>query len=252
MTTTYGTEATDANTQTIAAAWASSALGQPEREVRYGFAPTGPIPVDDEPPTAKRVMIAAGLASGIAASALLGVVMFYNDTSQPAIVAPGPSPQHAVIVGPSSAAPALAPKPVVSVEQSAPVRVAPAPQAAPTPQNAPSAAPVATPPVPTSGDTSVVVDIPLPDYPPLPPKPEDPDPEPPKPPVPDDLDFKAPEPPKPDPKPDPPEFLPDLPLAPLPKPDPVIKLPLAPSPKLNPQPEPPSMPNFVLPDGLGT
>jgi hypothetical protein len=55
MTTSYDT---DPNTQTIAAAWASSELGQPESEVRYGFATTGPtesVTTSEEEPTARRV-----------------------------------------------------------------------------------------------------------------------------------------------------------------------------------------------------
>ena len=71
MTTSYDT---DPNTQTIAAAWASRELGQPEREARYGFATTGPtesVTASEEEPTARRVMVAAGLACGVAAGALL-------------------------------------------------------------------------------------------------------------------------------------------------------------------------------------
>jgi hypothetical protein len=200
MTTTYDT---DPNTQTIAAAWASISLGQPDREVRYGFATTGPdaaVTYPDEPPTAKRVMVAAGLACDVAAGALLSVMLFtYTDSAQPTVVAPGPAHQHAVVIGPSTAAPA--PKPVVSEQSTAPTVVIPAPRVAPT------TADIATPPPAAKGDTTVVVDVPIPDYPPLPekpgqqdpepPKPEDPDPEPPKPPVADDPNFKQPEPPKP-------------------------------------------------------
>jgi hypothetical protein len=117
MTTTYDT---DPNIQTIAVAWASSPLGQPEREVRYGFAttsPTEPVIAFKVQPTAERVMIAAGLASGIAAAALVGV-MFFADTNsaQPMVVVPGSAPQHAVVVGPSTAVP----KHVVSEQSTAP------------------------------------------------------------------------------------------------------------------------------------
>jgi hypothetical protein len=195
MTTTYGT---DPNTQTVAAAWAFSPLGQPEREVRYGFAEPGtsdPITADEEPPTAKRVMVAAGLACGIAAGALAGVMLFYSNSSQPTVVAPGPVPQHAVVVGPSTAAPA--PEPVASARSTGPNVVAPAPKRGPG-TTAVATSPVAPPPVAPQGGTTVVVDIP------------------PKPPVPDDLGLKLPDPPKPDPKPIPPEFLPDLPLVPKP------------------------------------
>jgi hypothetical protein len=211
MTTSYDT---DPNTQTIAAAWASSELGQPDSEVRYGFAATDPtesVTTSEEEPTARRVMVAAGLACGVAAGALVGVMLFYaTDSPQPTVVAPGPTPQHAVIVGPSTSAPA--PKPVVSEQSTAPTVALPAPRVAPTTTD------VATPPPAAKGDTTVVVDVPNPDFPPLPEKPEQQDPEPPKPPVLIDPNVKLPEPPKPDPKPVPPTFVPDLPLAPkLPK-----------------------------------
>ena len=164
MTASYDT---DPNTQTIAAAWASSELGQPEREVRYGFATTGPtesVTASEEEPTARRVMVAAGLACGVAAGALLGVMLFtYNDSSEPTVVAPGPAPQHAVVVGPNTAAPT--PKPVVSEQSTAPTAVIPAPRVQPP------MADVATPPPASKGDTTVVVDVPIPDYPPLPEKP---------------------------------------------------------------------------------
>lgn len=176
-------------------------------------------------------MVAAGLACGVAAGALLGVMLFtYTDSSQPTVVAPGPAPQHAVVVGPGTAAPT--PKPVVSEQSTAPTAVIPAPRVQPP------TADVATPPPASKGDTTVVVDVPIPDYPPLPEKPgqqdpEDPDPEPPKPPVLDDPNFKQPELPEPPdllpgkfqapqpqdpqpPKPKLPTFVPDLPLTPKP------------------------------------
>jgi hypothetical protein len=233
MTTTYDT---DPNTQTIAAAWASSLLGQAKPEVGDGFATAGPdaaVTYRDEPPTAKRVMVAAGLACGIAAGALTGVMLFYTtDSAQPTVAVPGPNPQHAVIIGPSTAAPT--PKPVVVEHDTAPNTATPAPR------SAPRTAAVTTPPAPSQGNTTVVIDVPIPTYPPLPekpgqqdpepPKPEDPDPEPP---VLDDPNFKQPEPPKPpdlhpgkfqapqlpdpqSPKPEPPSFVPDLPLTPKP------------------------------------
>jgi hypothetical protein len=215
MTTTYDA---DPNTQTIAAAWASSSLGQPDREV--GYAATGPTELattSEEEPTARRVMVATGLACGIAAGALLGVMFFAdNDSSQPTVVAPGPAPQNAVVISPSTAAPD--PKPVVSEQSTAPTVALPAPRIAPAPRVSPSTTDVATPPPAAKGDTTVVVDIPIPDFPPLPEKPADPEPEPPKPPVLIDPNFKLPDPPKPDPKPVPPTFVPDLPLSPkLPK-----------------------------------
>jgi hypothetical protein len=218
MTTTHEI---DPNTATIAAAWASSELGQPEREVRYGLKPVDPAEFDEQKPPARRAILAAALASGVIGGAVLGVTLFdFGDSSTPTVVTP--SVDHAVVVGPSIPAPA--PTPVLS--QQAPSVVAPAPRRAP--------AAVVTPPAP--GSATVVVDTPAPDYPPLPPKPQDPGPEPenpqpeppnPVPPVPDDLDFKLPDPPKPKP-----DFVPDLPLAPAPKPDP--------------KPQPPSLPDLSL------
>ena len=208
MTTTCDT---DPNTQTIAAAWASSPLGQPEGEVPSGFATAGPterVTARADERSAKRVMVATGLVCGIGAGALLGVMLFTSsDSSQPAVVVPAPAPQHTVVVSSSTAAPTpLAAQPPVAIP------------------------PISTPPVASAGDTTVVVNIPIPDYPPLPPKPEDPDPEPPKPPVLDDPSIKQPEPPKPEPpKPEPPTFVPDLPLsAKLPKPPIVVDPPIGP------------------------
>ena len=63
MTTTCDT---DPNTQTIAAAWASSPLGQPEGEVPSGFAtagPTEPVTARADERSAKRVMVATGLTA---------------------------------------------------------------------------------------------------------------------------------------------------------------------------------------------
>ena len=260
---------TDPNTHTLAAAWASSPLGQPEREVRYGFATVGPteaVASDDPQPVAKRAILAAALASGVIGGAALGVMLF-DYTTQPTVVVPG------------SEAGQTAPEAPSSSRLPGPPRALPT-ETRPAPDNAPGPNPVVSVPgsaaggqqgpadITVQGDTTVVVDVPIPDYPPLPdkpdqqepepPEPQDPDPEPPKPepPVLGDPNFKVPDlppdPPKPEPKPDPPEFLPDLPLAPLPDPDPTIKLPLIPSPKLNPQPEPPSLPNFVPPAGFGS
>lgn len=220
MTTTYDT---DPATATVAAAWASSDLGQPEREVRYGFATGDPAGSDEQVFPAKRAILAAALAAGVIGGAVLGVTLFdFGDSSAPTVVTP--TPDHAVVVGPSTAAPA----PTQVAPPLNPTVVVPAPERGPGP------AAVATPPVPA--DNTAVVDVPIPDYPPLPPKPEDSEPEPenpepeppnPVPPVPDDLDFKLPEPPKPKP-----DFVPDLPLAPAPKPDP--------------KPEPPSLPDLSL------
>ncbi|WP_156752196.1 hypothetical protein [Mycobacterium sp. ACS1612] len=185
--------ATDPNTATIAAAWASSELGQPEREVRYGFPPADPPVFEQRRPQPRRAILVAALAAGVIGGAVLGVTLFdFGASSQPPVVTP--APERAVVVGPSIPAP---------VPQQAPV-VAPAPTRAPAAVGTPSA--------------------PAPDYPPLPPKPDDstpeqehPQPEPPDPvpPVPDDLGFKLQDPPKPKP-----DLTPDLPLTPAPKPDP--------------------------------
>jgi hypothetical protein len=150
MTTTYDTEP---NTQTIAVAWASSPLGQPEREVRYGFAttsPTEPVTAFEVQPTAERVMIAAGLACASAAAALVGVMFFVDtDSAQPTVVVPGSgaglsTPETSGASSSSRLPGAPSPNPVVLVSDSA--------------QQGP--ADVAVP-----GDTTVVIDIPTPDPP---------------------------------------------------------------------------------------
>ena len=165
MTTTYDT---DPNTQTIAVAWASSPLGQPEREIRDGFAttsPTEPVTAFEVQPTVARVMIAAGLACGIAAAALVGVMFFADtDSAQPTVVVPGSgaglsapetsgASSSSRLPGPPRGLPgeplrapegAPSPNPVVLVSDSA--------------QQGP--ADVAVP-----GDTTVVIDIPIPEPP---------------------------------------------------------------------------------------
>lgn len=233
MTTNFDT---DPNTQTVAAAWASSPLGQPEREARFGFAPTGPTDVfaDDEPrQDRKKAILAAALAAGVIAGSGIGVMLFdYTDPGQPIVVVPQseghlPSP------------PVAPPIPVRPTVDNAPAPVAPQQRTAPAPA-APSSgqapADVGTPPASTDSQPTVVVDIPVPDFPPLPEKPqEDPEPEPPQPPDVPDLDFKWPVPPAPEP--DPPTFAPDLPLAPFPQP--------------HPQPDPPGPSIFVPPVKAG-
>lgn len=212
MTTSYDT---DPHAPTIAAAWASSPLGQPDTEVGHGFeatVPSAPIADLDEPATAKRALVAAGVAFAVAAGALTGVMLFYTgDSSQPTLTVPAP----AVQIGPSTVAPA-------PEQSTAPTVVRPAPRVAPRPA-APSPSNIATPPpAAPQPDTTVVVDIPpLPENPtqpdPEPPKPADPDPQPPKPPVLDFPDFKLPK-----PKPEPPNTVPDLTLAPKPPKPPII------------------------------
>lgn len=209
MTTSYDT---DPNASTIAAAWATSPLGEPDTEVGHGFEATvaaAAVADPDEPASAKRVMVAAGIACAVAASALTGVMLFYaGDSAQPAVTVPAPDPRPAVLVGPSTAAPA-------PEQSTAPTIGRPAPRVAPLPAS-PSPSNIATPPpVVPQPDTTVVIDIPpLPENPsqpnPEPPKPADPAPEPPKPPVLDFPDFKLPK-----PKPEPPN-VPDLTLAPKP------------------------------------
>ena len=181
MTTSYDT---DPHAPTIAAAWASSSLGQPDTEVRHGFDPTDADAVVtelDEPPTAKRAMVAAGIACAVAAGALTGVMLFYaGDSGQPAVTVPAPDPRPAVLVGPSTVAPAPAPE-----QRAVTTAARPAPRVTQLPVS-PSTSNIATPPpaVPQP-DTTVVIDIPpLPDNPaqqdPESPKPADPDPEPPR------------------------------------------------------------------------
>jgi hypothetical protein len=227
---------TDPNTQTVAAAWASSPLGQPEREGRFGFAPAGSTEAfaDDEPrPDRKKAIVAAALTAGVIAGSGIGVMLLdYTDSGQPTVVVPrseGRLPSAPVAPATESrTVPDNAPAPVVPHQQTGLAPAVPAP-----------ASDVGAPPAVTDSGPTVVVDIPIPDYPPLPPeKPqEDPEPEPSQPPDVPDLDFKLPVPPEPEPDPDPPTFAPDLSLAPLPQP--------------NPQPDPPGLPNFVPPVKAG-
>ncbi len=155
----------DPNTQTVAAAWASSLLGQPEREVRFGFAPTGPTEAfaDDEPrPDRKKAILAAALAAGVIAGSGIGVMLLdYTDSGQPTVVvprsedrlpsAPVAPPTESRTVGDN----APAPNPVVPQQQTGPAPVVPAP-----------ASDVGTPPAVTDTGPTVVVDVPIPDYPP--------------------------------------------------------------------------------------
>ncbi len=211
MTTSYDT---DPHASTVASAWAASSLGEPDTEVGYGFYPTGAdaaVTDLDEPPTAKRVMVAAGMACAVAVGALAGVLLFHSgDSVQPAVTVPASDPRPAVLVGPGTAAP----KPAASEQGTAPTVTLPAPRVSP-PLVSPSPSNIATPPpVAPQGDAGVVIDIPpLPEDPaqqdPEPPKPADPEPEPP---VSNFPDFKLP----PPPKPKPPVSVPDLTLAPNP------------------------------------
>jgi hypothetical protein len=228
----------DNEPQTTASAWSSSPLGQLDHQVRFGFALTGPtetIADDDPRPGRKKAILAAALAAGVIAGSGIGVMLFdYSDSGQPTVVVPRseghmPSPP----VAPPTPAPpvvdnAPAPNPIVPQQKTGPAPMAPASEQGP--------ADVATPPVAGEPDTTIVVEIPIPDYPPLPEKPqEDPEPEPPQPPDVPDLDFKLPVPPGPEP--DPPTFVPDLTLAPFPQPQP--------------QPDPPGPPIFIPPVKAG-
>jgi len=237
--------ATDQNTNTIAEAWASSPFDEPESDDEYGFtAPAQPVIDADSDATrsvAKHAIVIGSVACGIGVGAALGLIFFNPTLLQPTAVVPevGTSPHDAVVVTPTDQTPS--PKPVEPAQETQLATVATAPAhrpAAAAPGLPPVGTPdVGTPPAPAAPDTTVVIDIPIPDFPPLPEKPEQPDPEPPQPPDVPDLDFKLPEPPQPEPDPDPPTFAPDLQLAPLPQP--------------NPQPDPPGPPNFVPPVKAG-
>jgi hypothetical protein len=151
MTTNFDT---DSSTQTIAAAWASSPLGQPEREVRYGFAPTGTTESVTVKPTSdrKRAPLVAALASGVIAGATLGVMLFdYTDATRPAVVVPR---SEGRLPGPPSAlptetrpAPDTAPSPNLVVSEQ---KTAPAPTVAAPPSEQPTAD-VGTAPVGAGG-----------------------------------------------------------------------------------------------------
>ncbi|MGV0792634.1 hypothetical protein [Mycolicibacterium sp. XJ1819] len=231
MSTTYDTEP---QTATVAAAWASSALGQPDDERRLGFAePTQPVGVPDveaRRPVARHALIALALAGGIGAGAALGL-FFVDLTPGQQTVAPGivSTPSQTVAVTPDGGrppqAPPVAPAPAngpssagvgtplaptgepvaVAVPTEAPTAQAPAPAEPPAPQDQAPADPGVEPEAPPE---------PEPPLPPLPPHPTpddlgfdpgDPGPEPPPPPVqgPGDIAVPKPQPPKPQPpKPD--------------------------------------------------
>lgn len=214
---------TDPNTQTVAAGWSSSPLGNPDHDFFLAdldpadpATATAPAPVaegDRRRPPARHAIVAAALACGIGGGAALALSFADFRPDEPTVATPSiSSPQPAVVITPHSTV--LPPAPVAT----APPAVAPAP----------STAEVATPPAAAPAE-STVVEVPTPQAPAPetpaeddapPPEPENPEPENPQPPVFDpDLPFKLPVPPKPEP----PVFDPDLPLAPAPapKPDPV-------------------------------
>ncbi|MCT7659431.1 hypothetical protein [Mycobacterium deserti] len=216
MTTSYDTES---NIQTVAAAWASSPLGQPEDDARYGFGFAGSPPRDqneraaeaDDPPRAvKHAVLAAALACGIGVGS--AVALTFSDFDRSAIV-PGPTP--AVVITPDARA-------------SAPRTATPD---APGGQRGP--ADIAMPGNMVTVDTSVPASPPAPQKPvetdEAPQKPEDQQPQPPQDPQPENPQDPSPQPPvvvddftspEPAPDPEPPVSQPDLLLAPAPQPEP--------------------------------
>jgi hypothetical protein len=211
----------DNEPQTTASAWSSSPLGQLDHERRLDVADS-PDTDAGEQRIAKHAIVAGALACGITGGVALALMLFDTTPNQPTVVVPGvdTSPHSAVVVTEGRDVPT--PETVVSVQETVvhPTVAGPAPSTvSPPPVQKSGTADPGTPPVASEPDTTVVVNIPVPDYPPLPEKPqEDPEPEPPQPPDVPDLDFKLPVPPEP--KPDPPNFAPDLTLAPFPQPQP--------------------------------
>jgi len=213
----------DPNTQTVASAWASSSLGQPEREVRFGFAPepaadTEPVEVVTRRPVAKHAIIAAALACGIGGGTALGLMFLDFSPHQPAVTVPA-TPGHAVVVtdNPSPSAPQHAPS-TVDAPVTARVGIPPAgvpggPAVAPQPDNTPVPEQPENPQVPAP-DAQEDPQVPAPEPPE---EPKDPDPQPPEPAA---DDFKLPDPPKPEPDPEPPVVVDDFKLPPPPEPEP--------------------------------
>lgn len=204
MNTHFDTASTlfaiDADSSTVAEAWASSPLGEPDDAF------TGCVvdeSVDDGRTFAENAMIGGAVVLAVASCATMGWILFgfHPDTD----VVPVPA-QPAVVITPDvqtppTVVPAQAPR-------SAVVEVpAPAPRSVVV--NVPAQEPVKNAPAPAPQDPQVPPSAP----------PEDP--EDPKPPLVVD-DFTAPEPPS---DPEPPSFLPDLPLT-LPEPTPDPKPPI--------------------------
>ncbi|MGH3677173.1 MAG: hypothetical protein ACRDU5_15820 [Mycobacterium sp.] len=211
MSTTYETDAS-----TIAAAWASSPLGDPVsgptevwETVEHAEAPPAAKPTS----LARHAALVAALACGIGAGAAFGLAVFdFTDPAQSTVVpgADSTAPEYAVVVTPNHPAPA--PMPVAPAAPPKHVEPTPVPKPVVTaPKPAQAAVPAPQGPVdpgtPPASHPPVIVDI---DIPPLPPWPEQPDPEPPQPPPGEGPDDKAPK-PKPKPKPDPPTLGPALP-----------------------------------------
>jgi hypothetical protein len=221
---------TDPNTQTVASAWASSALGQPDSEVGFGIADESATermsePTDDADtgerrrPVAKHAIIAAALACGIGAGAALGLTVYDFSPHQPTVTVPT-TPGHAVIVEGNTPASAVPQSPSAA---NAPGRVGIPPAGVPggaaiAPQPGPAPVPEQpeNPPMPAP-ESQEDPQVPAPEPPE---DPQDPDPKPWQPPVVVD-DFKLPE-PQPNPDPQPPVVVDDfkLPDPPQPEPDP--------------------------------
>jgi hypothetical protein len=205
---------TDSNTQTVAAAWASSPLGFPDGDVAGDFTAEPDTGHGPEVRVTRHAVLTGVLAFAIAAGTAVGLMCFDTTPDGPPVVVPGyTSPPPAVVVTPGAQSPTA---------------------------SAPAPSQVAA--VPAAAGGSVVINIPAdaptpPDVPaPAEPDVADPQPEPePQPPVADgDLPIANPEPPA---IPDPPVWKPDLPKAPAPQPDP--------------QPDPPNIPDFDLTDKVG-
>lgn len=229
MTTSYDI---DPNTQTVAAAWASSPLGQPEFEESFDFADPAETVVHqsvrtaDEPRSLVRHRIVVlAMAGGIAVGAALGLMSVDLTPDQPTAVVPAvTSPRPAVIVAPSITNP-----PSAEVGQPAP-----APARAPTSETGTAGhPPAANVPGPVSANPSPTPEAPAGEETADPPPPADPEPQPPL--FDPDLDFKLPL-PQPVPDPAPPVLHPDLPKAPVPAP----------------KPKPSTMPDFEIAVGPGS
>lgn len=213
MTTSYDT---DPNTQTVAAAWASSPLGQPDHDGGFGVTEraeyvtsTADPAADERRPVFKHAIVALALA-GIAVGAALGLTFADFTSDQQTVVVPDTtSPRPAAIVNPS----VQTPSPTVAGQGAA----APAPVASAIPI-APTTATLGTPPASTVGDPTEVADAPVPADPspaaetPAAEEPADPNPQPPvdpdpQPKFPNELDLKLAPSPGPEPKPTPmPDF----------------------------------------------
>lgn len=185
MTTVYDT---DPNTHTIAAAWSSSPLGDPE---------TGPTELwesldhaEECAPAAKPTSIVrhaalvAALACGIGAGAAFGLAVFDStDSAPPTVVVPGVSAPDGGVTGANQPVPppesvsrpgnGQVPQPILTARESAAGT-----NAAPTSDNGQGSADVGSPPAGGPGETAVIVDIPIPPLPNPASLPEQPKPQP--------------------------------------------------------------------------